>query len=342
MGTPLEEDVGITGYVSPVPGFQGILKHRFRDFLVREVDLKGQVARLTSLEPDVKAEDDFTGPAARDLRCSPEQLAATRAHVVASFSLVAGGENGALLDDLLRRVLEMYGIKVDLLGEGRGAEASAHESDSGGINATGAVEAAGPSLPDGAAPKPSVMAGHAGEALSNAEASGTCGGAGGDGGGGTGGGGGEDAGEGEGDVIPGRGRGKLQRLSVLLLPIASKEVRKAVHEFFRTTPGLPPMRTEAISTQQHQAGSEPAAQQQHGGKRGPPDGAQDGRPAKWQREGGRGGGRGGRGRAGEAQKTQATTTTTTTTCIEIAFDPYDLEEGGAGAVTDSGRGRGGR
>ncbi|GIL81041.1 hypothetical protein Vretifemale_10170 [Volvox reticuliferus] len=358
MGAPSEEDVGIIEYVSPVPGFRGILKHRFRDFLVREVDLKGQVARLTTLEPDDKADDESTVPAAREVGFSPEQLAATRAHVVASFSLVAGGENGALLDDLLRRVVEMYGMKEDLQGEGKGPGAAMAESGSGGINETAADVAAEPSPPDGAAQKPSATGDTAGEVASTAGGSGTAADDG-DGGGGAScgdGDGGKDAGMGDGSM-----RRKLERVSVLLRPIGSKEVRKAVHEFFRTTPGLPPMRTEAIVTQQQQQqqqsepmelGPDAAAQQQQGSKRGPPGGTEDSQPAKWQKDsgrGGRGGGRGGRGRGGEAKQSQSgdrpQTQATATTCIEVAFDPCDLEEGGAGAGADSshgGRGSGGR
>ncbi|KAL9259678.1 hypothetical protein AKJ16_DCAP07422 [Drosera capensis] len=45
-----ESDVGISCYISKLPGFVGILKQRYADFIVNEVDLDGNVVRLTSLD----------------------------------------------------------------------------------------------------------------------------------------------------------------------------------------------------------------------------------------------------------------------------------------------------
>lgn len=45
-----EKDVGITKYISDHCGFTGILKHRFSDFQVHEIDLDGSVVELTSTE----------------------------------------------------------------------------------------------------------------------------------------------------------------------------------------------------------------------------------------------------------------------------------------------------
>ena len=41
-----EEEVGITAFANGSTGFSGILKHRFSDFVVREVSLDGSVTRL--------------------------------------------------------------------------------------------------------------------------------------------------------------------------------------------------------------------------------------------------------------------------------------------------------
>ncbi|KAK1439398.1 hypothetical protein QVD17_05216 [Tagetes erecta] len=62
MKAPLEEsDVGISCYISPLPGFRGILKQRYSDFVVNEVDLDGNVVHLTSLEaPTEIAEEPET------------------------------------------------------------------------------------------------------------------------------------------------------------------------------------------------------------------------------------------------------------------------------------------
>ncbi|CAH8361602.1 unnamed protein product [Eruca vesicaria subsp. sativa] len=61
MKTVDESDVGISCFISQLPGFRGILKQRYADFIVNEVDMEGNVVRLTSLdvspEMDVKEED---------------------------------------------------------------------------------------------------------------------------------------------------------------------------------------------------------------------------------------------------------------------------------------------
>jgi hypothetical protein len=44
------ESVGISEYISRIAGFQGILKHRFSDFVVREVSISGEVTHLDSTE----------------------------------------------------------------------------------------------------------------------------------------------------------------------------------------------------------------------------------------------------------------------------------------------------
>ena len=49
-----ETDVGIAGFVNDAPGFSGLFRERFSDFLVHEVGPDGEVARLpVSLEVDV-------------------------------------------------------------------------------------------------------------------------------------------------------------------------------------------------------------------------------------------------------------------------------------------------
>jgi tRNA pseudouridine13 synthase len=46
-----EVDVGITEFMNPeLEGFDAILKHRFSDFNVNEIDLDGKVVYLTSLD----------------------------------------------------------------------------------------------------------------------------------------------------------------------------------------------------------------------------------------------------------------------------------------------------
>ncbi|KAK8329033.1 hypothetical protein V6Z11_A11G291100 [Gossypium hirsutum] len=50
MTTITESDVGILCFISNLPGFHGILKQRYSDFIVNEVDTEGNVVHLTSLD----------------------------------------------------------------------------------------------------------------------------------------------------------------------------------------------------------------------------------------------------------------------------------------------------
>jgi hypothetical protein len=52
-----QEDVGIIGYIGAGTGFTGVIKQRFSDFIVREVDLKGQVVRLREIGKPVEPEE---------------------------------------------------------------------------------------------------------------------------------------------------------------------------------------------------------------------------------------------------------------------------------------------
>lgn len=45
-----EQDVGITEYMRKEPGFSGIIKARFSDFHVNEIDCEGTVAKLTNTD----------------------------------------------------------------------------------------------------------------------------------------------------------------------------------------------------------------------------------------------------------------------------------------------------
>lgn len=59
-----EADVGITCYISELPGFRGILKQRYSDFIVNEVDCDQNIVHLTSLDapPEVKEKDEIEAP----------------------------------------------------------------------------------------------------------------------------------------------------------------------------------------------------------------------------------------------------------------------------------------
>lgn len=57
VGNRLKEyDLGITEYISKHPGFSAIIKERYTDFHVNEIDLDGQVAKLT--HQDIPSDPD--------------------------------------------------------------------------------------------------------------------------------------------------------------------------------------------------------------------------------------------------------------------------------------------
>lgn len=65
-----EEDVGITCYISDLPGCHGVIKQRYSDFIVNEVDEDGKVVKLTKLEVDTETEEK--GGEEKDVFALPE------------------------------------------------------------------------------------------------------------------------------------------------------------------------------------------------------------------------------------------------------------------------------
>ncbi|XP_062084512.1 multisubstrate pseudouridine synthase 7 [Humulus lupulus] len=63
-----ESDVGVFCYISNLPGFRGVLKQRYSDFIVNEVDTDGNVVHLTSMDapPEEIAEEIKTETEAND------------------------------------------------------------------------------------------------------------------------------------------------------------------------------------------------------------------------------------------------------------------------------------
>ncbi|KAL1918034.1 uncharacterized protein VTP21DRAFT_3300 [Calcarisporiella thermophila] len=90
-----EVDVGITEYVdATIPGFSGVIKQRYSDFIVNEVDQDGQVVYLTQLTPPelaVEKDEDQT-------RASPEEISADMKKVLDDETIV-----------LLHKLLESNG-----------------------------------------------------------------------------------------------------------------------------------------------------------------------------------------------------------------------------------------
>ncbi|KAF8060524.1 leucine--tRNA ligase [Scenedesmus sp. PABB004] len=88
-----EAAVGIEEYTTATSGFTGILKHRYSDFQVFEVDQDGRTARLTST-----AAPEQQAPPRDAAALTPESVAAA----AAAFAALAGEANGAAMHQFLK------------------------------------------------------------------------------------------------------------------------------------------------------------------------------------------------------------------------------------------------
>ncbi|KAK4414247.1 Multisubstrate pseudouridine synthase 7 [Sesamum alatum] len=92
-----ESDVGILCYISNLPGFRGVLKQRYSDFIVNEVDLDGNVVHLTSLEaPSEIAEEKKE----RLVDLLDKDYAPT----IESFRALAGESDAEKLKDFINQI----------------------------------------------------------------------------------------------------------------------------------------------------------------------------------------------------------------------------------------------
>ncbi|KAF3327559.1 multisubstrate pseudouridine synthase 7 isoform X1 [Carex littledalei] len=92
-----EPDVGISCFVSSLPGFRGVLKHRYSDFIVNEVAKDGEVLHLTSFDlpqecTDIKPEEE-SGPIDKDYSTQIE-----------SFRILCGDTDAEELKVLLENI----------------------------------------------------------------------------------------------------------------------------------------------------------------------------------------------------------------------------------------------
>ncbi|KAF6264278.1 pseudouridine synthase [Scenedesmus sp. NREL 46B-D3] len=197
-----EQQVGIEEYTTSTTGFTGILKHRYNDFQVFEVDLTGRTAHLTATEIAATQAAGSSNTAA----ITDEAIS----EVAAAFAAIAGQPNAALLQKLLTNIQQQQ----------KQATSAAASAASGQQQQQQQRDAA---------------------AL---------------------------------DV------------EVDLLPEGSKDVRKAIHQFFKSDPRLPPLATESVAAEGAPAG---------------PDGQVPHHVIRI-RPGSGGGGRGGRGQRGGQEK----------------------------------------
>ncbi|CAN0920472.1 Multisubstrate pseudouridine synthase 7 [Linum grandiflorum] len=98
MSTIDEADVGILCYISKTPGFRGILKQRYSDFIVNEVDTEGNVVHLTTLNaPSQVVEENETK------KCD-QVIQESYVSEIQEFRLLTGDSNADLLEGLINQV----------------------------------------------------------------------------------------------------------------------------------------------------------------------------------------------------------------------------------------------
>ncbi|KAK4339529.1 hypothetical protein RND71_040991 [Anisodus tanguticus] len=107
MKTMDESDVGISCYISNLPGFRGILKQRYSDFIVNEVDLDENVVHLTSLEAPKEVCSE-----AKEVNVS-DQLNTSYVTEIESFRSLAGNSDA----DKLKALIDKHNSGVDVSDE---------------------------------------------------------------------------------------------------------------------------------------------------------------------------------------------------------------------------------
>eukprot|EP00898_Chlorokybus_atmophyticus_P005024 jgi/Chlat1/5522/Chrsp369S00409 len=107
-----EAAVGITCYANSLPGFRAVLKQRYADFVVNEVDRDGNVVHLTSIDAPGKSKQ----PAAlsSDANSSSTTLEAIDTEaVLKDFAAVAGDDNAERLRKLLKELAEIIDVSAE-------------------------------------------------------------------------------------------------------------------------------------------------------------------------------------------------------------------------------------
>ncbi|KAJ4761864.1 Pseudouridylate synthase 7-like protein [Rhynchospora pubera] len=101
-----EPDVGISCFVSSLPGFRAVLKHRYSDFIVNEVSREGEVVHLTSFDLpqeciNIKPEDESNSND-RDYSTPIE-----------SFRILCGDADAEALKVLLEKISSGSDTEID-------------------------------------------------------------------------------------------------------------------------------------------------------------------------------------------------------------------------------------
>ncbi|XP_044500009.1 multisubstrate pseudouridine synthase 7 [Mangifera indica] len=98
MKTLDESDVGIFCFISDLPGFRGILKQRYSDFIVNEVDTEGNVVHLTCLDAPPEAVVEH-----KEVKRS-DQLNKSYASEIELFRSLAGDSDADCLEHLINQI----------------------------------------------------------------------------------------------------------------------------------------------------------------------------------------------------------------------------------------------
>ncbi|KAL2478601.1 Pseudouridine synthase family protein [Forsythia ovata] len=103
MSSVEESDVGIFCYISKLPGFRGILKQRYSDFIVNEVGLDGNVVHLNSLEVPPEISEEKTEK-------TPVQLNNNYATEIESFRALAGDSDAEKLKSFVNQIVSHVNV----------------------------------------------------------------------------------------------------------------------------------------------------------------------------------------------------------------------------------------
>ncbi|KOM52951.1 hypothetical protein LR48_Vigan09g161000 [Vigna angularis] len=99
MKTVEEDEVGISCFISDLPGFRGVLKQRYSDFIVNEVDRDGTVVKLTSLDaPEEEPES------VQENGTNTSDTVVSYASRIESFKSLAGEPDAILLEEFINKI----------------------------------------------------------------------------------------------------------------------------------------------------------------------------------------------------------------------------------------------
>ncbi|ESW19147.1 hypothetical protein PHAVU_006G100200 [Phaseolus vulgaris] len=99
MKTVEEDEVGISCFISDLPGFRGILKQRYSDFIVNEVDRDGAVVQLSSLDaPEEELES------VQENGTNTSDTVVSYASRIEAFKILAGEPDAILLEEFVNKI----------------------------------------------------------------------------------------------------------------------------------------------------------------------------------------------------------------------------------------------